>query len=249
MEEFNIKYVGSKNRISKDLVPIIQECINENDIHTYFEPFVGGANIIDKIKCDNCIGNDINQHLIALLKAIQNGWNPLESVTMTKEFYDNVKNNKSKYSKKIVGLCGLCATYNAKWFGGYAGIVHTKIDTYRNYYEESVNNILKQKVDIQNVKFISTDYLTLDETKMKNWVIYCDPPYAGTTKYSTGGFEYDVFWQWVRDVSKNNFVFVSEYNAPKDFKCIWNKKLTTTLDKNSRNNSVEKLFVYKDIKS
>jgi DNA adenine methylase len=239
-----IKYVGSKNRISKEIVPIIQKCIDEHDIHTYFEPFVGGANMIDKIKCNRCIGNDINEYLIALLKAVQSGWNPLESVTMTKEFYNNVKDNKDKYPKEILGLCGLCATYNAKWFGGYAGIVHTKIDTYRNYYEEAVKNLLKQKDDIKDIKFISTDYLTLNETKMKNWVIYCDPPYQDTTKYNNIGFEYDVFWQWVRDTSKNNFVFVSEYNAPKDFKCVWSKVLTTTLDKSSRSTATEKLFTY-----
>jgi DNA adenine methylase len=132
----------------------------------------------------------------------------------------------------------------AKWFGGYAGIVHTKIDTYRNYYEEAVKNLLKQKDDIKDIKFISTDYLTLNETKMKNWVIYCDPPYQDTTKYNNIGFEYDVFWQWVRDTSKNNFVFVSEYNAPKDFKCVWSKVLTTTLDKSSRSTATEKLFTY-----
>ena len=215
-------------------------------MNTYFEPFVGGANMIDKIKCNKRIGNDINEYLISLLKAIQSGWNPLETVQMTKEFYDKVKDNRNDYAPEIVGLAGLCATYNAKWFGGYAGIVHTKIDTYRNYYEEAVRNLLKQKDDIQNVKFISTDYLTLDETKFNNCVIYCDPPYQDTTKYNNYEFEYDVFWQWVRDTSKNNFIFVSEYNAPEDFECIWNKQLTTTLDKSSRSKTIEKLFIYND---
>ena len=201
--------------------------------------------MIDKIKCDRRIGNDINEYLIALLKAVQQGWNPLETVQMTKEFYDKVKDNKDDYAPEIVGLAGLCATYNAKWFGGYAGVVHTKIDTYRNYYEEAVRNLLKQKDDIQDVKFVSDDYLTLNENNTSGWVIYCDPPYQDTTKYSDIKFEYDVFWQWVRDTSKNNFVFVSEYNAHADFECIWSKELTTTLDKSSRSKAVEKLFTYK----
>ena len=46
-----MKYMGSKSRIAKDIVPIIQKCINDNNIDIYIEPFVGGANIIDKIKC------------------------------------------------------------------------------------------------------------------------------------------------------------------------------------------------------
>ena len=44
-----MKYVGSKNRISKELAPIIQSYITE-DTKGYLEPFVGGANMIDKIK-------------------------------------------------------------------------------------------------------------------------------------------------------------------------------------------------------
>ena len=38
-----IKYVGSKARIAKDIVPIIQKCIDENAVNRYIEPFVGGG--------------------------------------------------------------------------------------------------------------------------------------------------------------------------------------------------------------
>ena len=53
-------YQRSKNRISKFLVPIIQKYIDDNNIKTYIEPMVGGANIIDKIVCENKVGGDIN---------------------------------------------------------------------------------------------------------------------------------------------------------------------------------------------
>lgn len=66
-----MKYVGSKNRLSKDLVPIIQKFIDDNNITHYYEPFVGGANMIDKIRCNNKFGSDIHPYLIALLKQAQ----------------------------------------------------------------------------------------------------------------------------------------------------------------------------------
>ena len=47
-------------------------------------------------------------------------------------------------------------------------------------------------------------------------------------------------------MSKSNIVLVSEYNAPKDFTCIYEKQLTTTLDKNSRKLDTEKLFILND---
>ena len=46
-------YQGSKDRISKFIVPIIQKYIDSFHIKNYYEPFVGGANVIDKIRCDN----------------------------------------------------------------------------------------------------------------------------------------------------------------------------------------------------
>lgn len=40
--EMFIKYVGSKNRIAKFIVPILQSIIDEHKIIDYVEPFVGG---------------------------------------------------------------------------------------------------------------------------------------------------------------------------------------------------------------
>lgn len=58
--------MGSKNRLSKQIVPIIQNYI-DNGCNGYLEPFVGGANIIDKIECDNKIGSDIDKYVISVL--------------------------------------------------------------------------------------------------------------------------------------------------------------------------------------
>lgn len=36
-------YMGSKRKIKKYILPIIQKSIEENNINTYIEPFVGGG--------------------------------------------------------------------------------------------------------------------------------------------------------------------------------------------------------------
>ena len=61
-------YMGSKSRISGSLVPILQKVIDDHNVDTYIEYFVGGANIIDKIKCKNKYGYDRSDTLIALLR-------------------------------------------------------------------------------------------------------------------------------------------------------------------------------------
>ena len=113
-----MKYIGSKNRLAKELTPIIQSYITD-DTKGYLEPFVGGANMIDKISCNNKFGCDIHEELIELLKYIQNTNNVLPT-TITEEEYNKVRLNKDKYEKWYVGFVGFCATFGAKYFGGYA---------------------------------------------------------------------------------------------------------------------------------
>lgn len=238
-----MKFMGSKARLSKDLAPIINDVIKNLSITTYVEPFVGGANMIQHIKCDKKIGSDNNRYLIAMWNKMKKGWIPPEHIS--KEMYLEIKEDKENYEEELVAIAGFCATYNAKWFGGYAGIVNTKAGTVRNYYDESVRNILKQIDEVGDVEFLNADY-----TKFSNYedsMIYCDPPYEGTTKYNTGDFHHERFWEWVRDVSNKNIVLVSEYNAPSDFKCIYEKKLTTTLDKSSRKTDTEKLYIHESL--
>lgn len=59
-------FQGSKAKYAESIVPKLQRIIDENDIKCYIEPFVGGANVIDKIHCEVKIGYDKNAPLIAL---------------------------------------------------------------------------------------------------------------------------------------------------------------------------------------
>lgn len=199
--------------------------------------------MIDKIKCENRIGNDIHKELIAMFKEIQSGWQiPLH---ISEDEYNKVKDNKSEFPDYYVGLVGFNATFGSKYFGGYArGFKADKV-TPRDIPNEALRNLSEQIPKIMDVKFISGDYRDNQYSNLKNAVIYCDPPYQGTTKYATDSFDYEVFWNWVREISKDNYVFISEYNAPDDFKCIWSKNVTTSLKVHEHEDRTEKLFTYK----
>lgn len=239
-----IKYVGSKNRLSKEIAPIIQSYIDNmgEQCGGYFEPFVGGANMIDKIKCHHKYGSDAHKYLIALLCHIQNNVDDLPD-TITEDEYDAVRMNMDDYPDWYVGLVGFCASYNGKWFGGYANGVKTKIGTIRNYTDEAIRNLKKQAPKLKGIEFSCRDFLDYS-TNIKNFVIYCDPPYRDTTKYATSDFPYDKFYQWCKNMARNNVVLISEYYMPNDeFECVWQGNLKCTLDKNSRTNKTEKLFI------
>ena len=242
-----MRYVGSKNRLAKELVPIIQSYITD-ETKGYLEPFVGGANMIDKIECNNKFGCDIHEELIELLKYIQDTNNILPK-TITEEEYNKVRLNKDKYEKWYVGFVGFCATFGAKYFGGYArGFKNDKI-TPRDMAVEGIKNIEKQRKNLQNIKFKCCSYDEINKN-IKDFVIYCDPPYKGTLKYTTD-FDYDKFYKWCKEMSKNNIVLISEYWMPEEFECIWEKKTTVRIDSNKKSKDkkmerTEKLFIYRD---
>lgn len=235
-----MKYVGSKNRLSKYIVPIIQSKITK-ETNAYIEPFCGGCNIIDKIKCKNRYASDLNKYLISLLKVARDNPNIIPK-TITEEIYNNVRLNKDNYDDWYVGLVGFCSTYGAKWFGGYARGYKNDGKTKRDMSSEAIRNLKKQSVNLNGIKFKCQDYLSMPTDISEN-VIYCDPPYKGTTGYKDG-INYNQFYEWVRKLSRDNIVLISEYNMPSDFRCIWEHKHETTLDTKKHKERIERLWVY-----
>lgn len=237
--------MGSKNKLSKELVPIIQSFITSETI-AYVEPFVGGANIIDKISCDRKIGLDIKVELIELLKYCQLLENRLPQ-HISEEEYVRVRDNKSEYEKWYVGLVGFCATYSAKWFNGYARSNRPNGEP-RDMSNEAIRNLEKQRVNLVGIEFKAMDYRDLDTSNIFDCVIYCDPPYRETTSYSTGEFNHLEFYEWCCKMSKNNVVLVSEYSIEDDrFSVIWEKQSKVGIDSNKVNHStrVERLYICK----
>ena len=63
----NYGLYGKQIKIYKIYCSNSSKEIDEQGANTYIECFVGGANVIDKIKCQNRIGYDRSDTLIALL--------------------------------------------------------------------------------------------------------------------------------------------------------------------------------------
>lgn len=113
----------------------------------------------------------------------------------------------------------------------------------RDRIGESYRAAEKVRSQVQGVELLCSPY---QELKIPNCsVIYCDPPYANTTKYKDD-FDHETFWQWCRDKSNEGHqVFVSEYNAPEDFVCVWQKEIQSGLNTNTTKKGIEKLFIHK----
>ena len=200
----------------------------------WVEPFVGGANMIDKVE-GNRMGNDSNEFLIALLIAMRDGYIPPTDIS--KELYYAIKSRPADYPKELVGFVGFLCSFGGKWFGGYA--FNKKGN---NYAERGSRCIVKQAKNLDGVVFKFGSYLELEIPE--NSLIYCDPPYADTCKYKDD-FNHDIFWNWCRTQAKRGHtIFISEYSAPNDFVCVKEIQHKTILDKNSQYPRIEKLFRY-----
>jgi len=232
-----MKYMGSKNRISKEILPIILKDRKKNQ--WYVEPFVGGANMIDKVDGKR-IGSDVNEYLIKALKIIKNKPEilPKNKNETNEEIYKKVK-TLTFFKKGLTGYYGFALSYAGKWFGGWCRDSAKK----RDYVDEAYRNAIKQSPKLKGIKFKISTY---DKLKIpKNSIIYCDPPYKGATGYKNS-FDHSFFWQWCRKMSKKGHkVFISEYNAPGDFKSVWVKQIVSSLTKQTGSKKgTEKLFIF-----
>lgn len=232
-----MKYMGSKNRIAKHILPIMLAEAEKHNITTWVEPFVGGGNMIDKVPATfRKIGADINPHTIAAMLGIRDFLEELPS-ELTKEEYNSVKGTGPH---PITSWIRYECSFGSKLDNGYASNSQG-----RNYAEKGKNLAIKQSPKIQDVEFICCSYLDLTD-KITNSIIYNDSPYFGTTGYKTGQFNHEEFFDWCRLMkSKDNVVFVSEYNAPDDFELVWQGEIKTNFSstrKSATHNAVEKLF-------
>lgn len=262
-------YMGSKSRITKHIVPIIQSYIDKDPTNTvYIEPFVGGGNVIDKIKCPLRMGCDLNKYVIALFRHLQNGGELYESVSreLYNEAREDWKNQSGKFEDWELGNIGFLASYNGRFFdGGYAKSGYEKTKNglrYRDYYREGKDNILKQVSDkkFDNILFCNADYrktvlLTLIQYANRediNVVMYCDPPYQNSKKYNISkNFDYDEFWSLLTfaNVLDNLTIFVSEQYIPDKyrdkFECVWQQEIRRTIKAKDKSKTTEKLFLCK----
>lgn len=237
-----MRYLGSKARIKKEIIPIITERLDGSN--EFVDAFMGGANIIDAVDYDKKVGLDISKYTIAIWNEIQVrglGWIP--KCFDEEEYYEvksDYKNQTHHYSDAMIGYVGNCLSFGSKWFGGFAKYNPKK---HEDHVAEAYNGISRQVRNFKNLSktlFIETSYEKYPY--FENSVIYCDPPYMNSIGYESS-FDHNKFWEWVREMSKKHYVYVSEYSAPSDFKCIWRKKVNEQVGKNV-NQKIEKIFVY-----
>lgn len=227
-----MQYMGGKSKISTPIAQNINHILNLGQ--TFVSLFCGSCAVEAKVEAEHKILNDKHPYLIAMWKALQNGWIPPEIITRDDYYY--VKNHLND-NMALSGFVGFGCSFGGKWWGGLAA--NKKGD---NYCASAGRSLVKDLPGVKDAVFTCLDYR--DAVVPDGAVVYADSPYEGVTGYTTGSFNHEEFWNYMRELSKRCTVFISEQVAPDDFECVWQKELIRTLDynKNNQPKKVEKLF-------
>jgi len=234
-----MRYQGGKFSIAKYIIPIILKDRYEGQ--TYVEPFCGGCNTLVHVPNPR-IASDVHSELIAMYIKLQGGWIPPKYVN--EDEYRHIE----KYGEPhLKGYVGHAFSFGAKYFGTFArGLPHQKQNWKGNY--ESItyhgghawNGVMRMLYKLEGVKFYNLNYTELKIPAFS--IIYCDPPYKGTTGYGVT-FNHNLFYDWCRlQKAKGHAIFISEYAMPKDFKCVWSKLKHVSSSVHGKERALEKLF-------
>lgn len=242
------RYAGSKKRIAKEIHDVIIEV--ENHLHKgkskkmpYFEPFCGMLAVCKEFNDGRArTVCDLNSDIIKMWQAfLYKNWRPRP--TISEAYYNKLR--KSSVPSAERGFYGSSCGFSG-WFLGpfsekYGGNIR---DLIRRGYQ----NLSKYKPLLENVNVLNAQ--SYDVFEPKNMTVYCDPPYKRTVINNPSkilsNFNHNDFWNVMRRWSKNNLVFISEEQAPKDFISIWQKPYTRTCN-GKKVKCYERLFIHKSM--
>jgi len=221
-------YQGGKKRIGQEIAQIIYQVVTDIEKEAgikykgYCEPFCGMLGVyqhIPELFKDHkpplkYLAGDRNDELVLMWKAVQKGWKPPTKCSKTE--FEKLKKSPKKSPKK--SFIGHAASIRGVYMGCYFD---------RNNIPHQQKSVVEIGKKVKALNFKGGDYTQF--TNLKDFVIYCDPPYLDTLHiYKTEGkydtfFDSKKFYEWCKKMSEHNLVFVSEFKMPKEFKKIWTK--------------------------
>jgi DNA adenine methylase len=195
-------YQGSKEKLASRIVPILEKLRKPGQL--YWEPFLGSAAILSRM-ANPRMGTDNMTCLIMLWNEVIND-TFIEPAYLTKEHYENLMKDPRPTAMRAY----------AGFFWSFSGMFN------KGYSPEFFQNSRSfHKMRLRAKKMIgafirSSDY-RLPGTR--DALIYCDPPYKGTTTYNgIDVFDYDTFYEWCHmKQMAGNTVVISEYDMPEQW--------------------------------
>ena len=238
-----MQYMGGKTRIAKRIAAAILD--NSESRKYYLEPFVGSCSVFKEIapNFEVSAAGDAQPDLIMMWNALVfEGWEPPKHLS-----HEEWIELRDLSPSPLRAFAGFNCSYAGRFFEGYARDRTGKT----NFASKGRRGLLRDVEAIRRANVGAFENWIYDKwAPLPGTVIYCDPPYAGTKRYSSKRsgipqFDHERFWAKVREWERNGCeVFVSEYTAPDDFQAVYEveKVQSTKRPEQGRDKVTERLF-------
>lgn len=229
-----MRYLGGKTKLARDIVSVIRP----QDYTFVWEPFCGGGSVTAEISRaleglpTVFLASDVRPELVDMWEAVKSGWAPPKlDRNLTDTEYQALRLSPDSPIRTFVGFG---CSFGGKYWGGLA-----RGDD-RAFYEEGRRRLLLESKSIVSKQpiFRTIDFLTLAAAPPPGTLVYCDPPYVGTTGYGMR-FDHDLFWSVCLWLARSGCaVYVSEFSAPSFCAEVWRKDRKMTVGSKSRKASM-----------
>lgn len=208
-----MRYLGGKSKIAQRIAAVVLSSVQERG--TYIEPFIGGGAVFEALAPHfaHPRAGDVHLDLMLMWQAVARGWIPPSVVTEEQHRW-----LRDQPPSALRGFVGFGCSFGAIWFSGFARPSASEAD--RNIAEEASRSVVRVCPILAHAEIRCCSYEQWDVRERD--VVYCDPPYAGTTEYvDADGFDHLRFWRVLDGwVEAGAHVFVSEYTAPSHWRSV-----------------------------
>ena len=213
-----MRYHGGKSRLGSNISEIILQVIDSYEILGYIEPFCGMCGVMSHVAVKSDLFQyfafDNNVSVIKMWKELQTGWEP-DIIKFDEDRFNLLKGNGESTAEK--GFFGHAMTFGALYFQVFRPEL-------KRLLQFSKDDVLKRIHNMKDVTFLDGDYKQTLHYNLKNYVIYCDPPYKRRSRYYDENnkkidFDSDEFWKTCDKLSTNNVIVISEHEDFLESKC------------------------------
>jgi len=268
-----LPYVGSKKKISKKIVEIIKQ--NFGTDKTVYDVFGGGGAITAELMINSIdvVYNDLDKTITDMFNRVlsqDREW--IKTLIVSRDEFFKIRDKENKRVDDELKLLVNSFGNNRKTYlygENYSDIKYDlaveiiknddvfsgykKTTTYKKIYENDRLQQLERLQQLQQLqqlerlpKIENEDYHFF--SNVKDSILYLDPPYENT---ETGSYksqiDYQEFYDWVVQMSKNNIVLLSSYEVSDDrFEYVYEfKTARSTFQNGAPGYRCEKLFMVK----
>lgn len=229
-----MQYLGGKFRQGKQIAKIVKNLIEPQQI--YIEPFCGAlssALAVSKEVNNLLILSDANEALITMWQYAINGYEFPEYVS--EETWRRYKKDQNP-KDPLTAFIGCGCSFAGWWFEAYAR--RHKGNLNRNYAQSAKESISKKIEQLKKINYFLACKDYREYKDVKGQFFYLDPPYKGRKQNRCmEKFNHEEFWNFVRELSKDNCVIISEFEVPKDFIVLYEFGDTVARHYNSKDNN------------